>query len=203
MTSADICNIHGARGEAWRVFGLETPPHWPDFNHFEDSSHPHWQRRVSVLLPTCDLRNPVRRRAAPTMHHPSQAQFETGQMLVDKERAWAGLVLAAVVGIHHQFFMRQLIYGDCAAFDLAFNATDTAYALVHRRPVPVGRVVEASGKAQFFSNTMAQRSPDDGRIVFLHRGFVKFWSPSLYPPSNRLAWQHTCVQVLHCVCTLR
>ena len=43
---------------------------------------------------------------------------------------------------------------------------------------------------------MGQRSPDDGRIVFLHRGFAKFWSPSLYPPDRRRAWLHTCTQVV-------
>lgn len=60
--------------------------------------------------------------------------IESGQMMVDRRRAWPGVVLADFFNRHSQYWWRDL-WGDKDTFLLAWLRTDTSFYLMPKRPV--------------------------------------------------------------------
>ena len=86
-----------------------------------------------------------------------EAEFETGQMLVDKRRCWRELHLALFLNEHSDFFYRWM-HGDKDTFHLAWERLETAYAM------------PARGVEQPGGNGPALYQHDlQGRRIFQHR----------------------------------
>jgi ADP-heptose:LPS heptosyltransferase len=111
---------------------------WPDFGRLK-KGEPIWR--------SCDLEMP----AGP--------EFESGQLLVDKERCWPAVRLALWFNEHSDFYY-QYLHGDKDTFRLAFRRTGTRYQLVPSPPQP-------------FPGGMYQYD-FQGRLLFQHRTMSKW-----------------------------
>ena len=113
-------------------------------------------------------------------------------MVFDKRKVWPALALTAFINTNYAFFQRRLFGGDKMTFAFAFNATHTQYAISRKHPYSVGRAAtldndkldknnkgnsgskhSKDGKLYFCGNTLAQRHPVTGDIMFMHRGGAK------------------------------
>jgi hypothetical protein len=98
----------------------------------------------------------------------SQPAFESGQMLIDKNRCWEPLQLAAWMNRHSQFWYRYL-FGDKDTFHLAWRKLDWKYAMPSRG---IANLEFAMGQHDF-----------DGRRIFQHRNRAKWdlwgWNPKI------------------------
>lgn len=113
---------------------------WPDFNHTATNGQ-------LAIWRSCGLRRP------------SEREFETGQILVDKERCWKALKLCLWLNDHSDFYYRHL-HGDKETFHLAFRKANQPYFLI---PHPIHRV----------EGTMCQHDPA-GQRLFQHRNMAKW-----------------------------
>jgi hypothetical protein len=93
------------------------------------------------------------------VRRPAGAEFESGQMVVDKRRCWRALQLAIWFNAHSDFYYQHLL-GDKETFHLAFELMDKSYALA---PNPV----------RLLAGTMCQHD-FRGRRVFQHRNMDKW-----------------------------
>lgn len=100
---------------------------------------------------------------------PNEPEFETGQVLVDKERCWESLNLTLWFNENSDFYY-QYVYGDKETFHLAFRKLRRRYALV---PWPVHPL----------ESTMCQHD-FEGRRLFQHRNADKW---DLGHPNKRIA----------------
>ncbi len=117
---------------------------WPDYPpRPHEKSRPVWR--------SCGLRAP------------DEPEFETGQVVVDKERCWRALCLAMWFNENSDFYY-QHVHGDKETFHLAFRKMRQPYALV---PKPIHTL----------SHTMCQHD-FEGRRIFQHRNTDK-WDPFL------------------------
>ncbi|GAQ92625.1 hypothetical protein KFL_010750010 [Klebsormidium nitens] len=98
---------------------------------------------------------------------PQGQEQESGQILVDKRRAWGALNLAFFFAKDSTF--QKMINGDKEAFRLAFLATGTPFAMVET-PVAAAGVETDSG--EFCGHTMVQHDPA-GVPLFLHHNSLK------------------------------
>lgn len=90
----------------------------------------------------------------------SEPEFESGQMVINKETCWRALNLAWWYNDHSEFFYKY-IHGDKDTFHLAWRRTGTEYAMV---PHPI----------ESLDGVMCQHD-FDGRRIFQHRNSHK-WS---------------------------
>ncbi len=111
---------------------------WPDHSRFRQAG-PVWR--------SCGL------------ELPSEPEFESGQIVVDKARCWSALRLALWFNEHSDFYYRYL-HGDKDTFSLAFRRLETACRLVPHPP-------------QTFPGGMYQHD-FDGRRLFQHRTLSKW-----------------------------
>jgi Mannosyltransferase putative len=90
---------------------------WPDI----PSSPAIWGDRTEAWLPSVCWENfGLRYRDEPA--------FETGQMVIDKERCWQALHVTMHVNEHSDWYY-QFIYGDKDTFHLSWRMTDTEFAM--------------------------------------------------------------------------
>lgn len=89
-----------------------------------------------------------------------EPEFESGQVVVDKERCWKALCLTMWYNEHSDFFYHH-IHGDKETFHMAFRKTATAYAMPKRR-------------VHSLDGVMCQHD-FAGRRIFQHRNSHK-WS---------------------------
>lgn len=147
----DTCVIHTTRLETWDLFGLPRPSTWPSIvipGGF------HWSNK-------CYEEEPL--------------EIETGQVVLHKQRIWAGLIMTVFINRYHDYFLSQMFHGDKQTFSFGFNYTDTAYSLVRKHPFGVGRAAMGqSGTLELCSTSFGQRHPVTGEIMFLHRGGSKY-----------------------------
>jgi ADP-heptose:LPS heptosyltransferase len=68
---------------------------------------------------------------------PDELEFESGQIVLDKQRCWRALCLSWWINDNSDFFYRHL-HGDKETFHLAFRKLKTAYSLVQKpiHPLP-------------------------------------------------------------------
>lgn len=111
---------------------------WPDYGSLPPDA-PIWR--------ICDL--PYR----------NEPEFETGQILVDKEKCWRALNLTFWFNDHSDFFFRY-IHGDKETFHLAWRKLEQPYTMVS---TPIHRL----------SGTMCQHDLEGNRL-FQHRNLAKW-----------------------------
>jgi len=128
-------------------FLFETPPYrttgamfWPDYGHGTNS-------KAAAIWRSCGLREP------------QEPEFETGQIVVDKQRCWTALCLAMWFNENSDFYYQHL-HGDKETFHLAFGKVKQPYSLV---PKPIHPL----------TGTMCQHD-FQGRRVFQHRNTDKW-----------------------------
>ncbi|HWW00020.1 MAG TPA: glycosyltransferase family 9 protein [Candidatus Acidoferrum sp.] len=97
------------------------------------------------------------------LRQPDEREFETGQVVVDKERCWRALCLAMWFNENSDFYYRY-VHGDKETFHLAFRKVRQRYALVQ---TPI----------ESLEGTMCQHD-FEGRRIFQHRNGAK-WDASL------------------------
>ena len=102
------------------------------------------------------------------MRPPSEQEFESGQILVDKGRCWRALRLALWFNENSDFYY-QYFDSDKETFHLAFRKMKTPYCLV---PKPMRKL----------DRTMCQHD-FEGRRIFQHRNRAK-WNPPLAQHTN-------------------
>lgn len=117
---------------------------WPDYDQAGGG-------KAAVIWRSCGLRRPAER------------EFESGQIVVDKQRCWGALCLSLWFNENSDFYY-QYLYGDKETFHLAFRKLKKSYSLVSCavHPLPA---------------TMCQHD-FQGRRIFQHRNFDK-WDLSL------------------------
>jgi hypothetical protein len=98
---------------------------------------------------------------------PTEPEFESGQIVVDKARCWPALRLALWFNEHSDFYYDYL-HGDKDTFSLAFQRLKTPIRLVPHPP-------------QIFDGGMYQHD-FEGRRLFQHRTLAKW---SLLPHNRR------------------
>jgi hypothetical protein len=112
--------------------------------------------RVKAIWKSCGL------------FQPKEPEFESGQIVVDKERCWAALSLSMWFNENSDFYYRY-IHGDKETFHLAFRKVEKKYALV---PKPI----------RSLQGTMCQHD-FEGRRIFQHRNSHKW---DLLPLNKRI-----------------
>ena len=112
---------------------------WPDYGRM---------KKTDVIWTSCGL------------PRPPGAEFESGQMVVDKERCWEPLRLALWFNEHSDFYY-QYLHGDKETFHLAFHKLRKSYGFVEKPPEPL-------------LGTMCQHDFEGNRL-FQHRNTDK-WS---------------------------
>lgn len=178
----DICNMHSARPEAWGVFSLPNPASWPQSdtittNHAFSFAY----NATSAWTDTCTAADPL--------------EVGAGEIVINKRKTWPALLLTLFINRNHHFFNKRLMAGDKQSFIFSFNVTNIPYA-VSKLPVGVGLVTETHKGVYFGANTMGQRHPVTGEIMFLHRNQAKFSNTHDYllvHPTPR-AWTHVARQ---------
>jgi hypothetical protein len=122
---------------------------WPDYEQPK-------KEKNAAIWRSCGLR------------HPREREFESGQIVVDKQRCWAALALAVWFNENSDFYY-QYLHGDKETFHLAFRKMRKSYALV---PHPIHPL----------EGTMCQHD-FNGRRIFQHRNTDKW---DLFPINKRI-----------------
>jgi hypothetical protein len=115
---------------------------WPDFH---GRGH---NIQARLIWRSCGLREP------------KEKEFETGQIMVDKQRCWKALNLCLWMNEHSDFYYRY-VHGDKETFHLAFRKARKSYSLVPFAIHPLK------------GGTMCQHD-FTGRRVFQHRNMDKW-----------------------------
>jgi ADP-heptose:LPS heptosyltransferase len=150
--------LHSAFREVLFLDADNVPVRNPEFL-FED---PAFRKTGALFWPDFELANQAK--AAPIwkscgLRAPREPEFETGQMLFDKQRCSRALRLALWFNEHSDFYYRHL-HGDKETFHLAFRKLKQPYSLV---PHPVHSL----------AGTMCQHDLE-GRRLFQHRNRDKW-----------------------------
>lgn len=93
------------------------------------------------------------------MRVPSEPEFESGQIVLDKARCWRALNLTLWFNENSDFYY-QYIHGDKETFHLAFRKLRQPYTLVRHPIIPL-------------EGTMCQHD-FEGRRIFQHRNLAKW-----------------------------
>lgn len=126
---------------------------WPDFG-FADGG------KAAAIWRSCGLRQPKER------------EFETGQIVVDKERCWAALRLTLWFNEQSDFYYRYL-HGDKETFHLGFRKLKQSYSLV---PHPIQPLAGTMCQHDFQGRRIFQHRNTDKWDLFLHNQRVAdFW----------------------------
>jgi len=127
--------------------------YWPDYNHTKNE-------KLAAIWRSCGLRPPRER------------EFETGQILVDKQRCWPALRLTLWFNENSDFYYRYL-HGDKETFHLAFRKLKKSYALV---PTPIHTLPGVMCQHDFQRRRLFQHRNTDKWDFFLHNKRIKdFW----------------------------
>jgi hypothetical protein len=132
---------------------------WPDL-HALGREHPIWEIcRVSY-------------RAEP--------EFETGQIVIDKERSWAALHLTLHLNEQSDFYYRH-IYGDKETFHMAWRMLGQPFSMPPTRPTSTVGLI-SPGDTNFVD--VIHQHDFDGRMIFPHRTGAKWtaWGQNFRVP---------------------
>jgi hypothetical protein len=121
---------------------------WPDYGQLA---------KTQVIWDSCGLRRP------------SHPEFESGQIVVDKQKCWAALCLCLWFNEHSDFYYEHL-HGDKDTFHLAFRKLNQAFALV---PTPIHRLEGTMCQHDFDGNRLFQHRNTDKWNLFLRNKVVQ------------------------------
>ena len=106
---------------------------------------------------------------------PKEPEFETGQILVDKQRCWRALCLTMWFNENSDFYYRYL-HGDKETFHLAFRKLKKSYALVE---TPIHSLCATMCQHDFAGRRIFQHRNLDKWDLFPHNRKIKdFWFES-------------------------
>jgi hypothetical protein len=109
------------------------------------------------------------------------SSFESGQLLVDKQRCWHALQLTMHMNEHSDFFYRHL-YGDKDTFLMAWLRLGQPYAI--------------TGHAPQLRNTVLHQCDFSGRPIFQHRSQTKWSFSSANPRIPGFEHEEACFALL-------
>jgi ADP-heptose:LPS heptosyltransferase len=110
------------------------------------------------------------------MRAPDEFEFESGQIVLDKQRCWQALYLSWWINDNSDFFYKHL-HGDKETFHLAFRKLKTRYSLV---PNPVTALPGVMCQHDF-----------RGRRIFQHRNMDK-WDLFFNTRIKGFRWEKEC-----------
>lgn len=122
---------------------------WPDY-HYDN------RQKARPVWRSCGLRQPY------------EPEFESGQMVLDKQRSWQALRLCLWFNEHSDFYY-QYLHGDKETFHIAFRKLKQRYSLVPK-------------SIHTLPGTMCQHD-FQGRRIFQHRNTAKW---DLFQPNQRV-----------------
>jgi hypothetical protein len=136
---------------------------WPDVPPYDRDE---W-------LPECVWRNIG-------LSYRNEIDFESGQLVIDKERCWRACKLTEWINAHSDYFYR-FVFGDKSTFHLAWAKLGLGWAMPHALP--------GGNSASLFQNAF------DGTILFQHCTRNK---PTLmdFPARECLVNQEDCIRHL-------
>jgi hypothetical protein len=110
-----------------------------------------------------------------------EPEFESGQILINKERCWRALQLTMHMNEQAAFYYNY-IYGDKDTFHMAWSILDQPYAIVPHRIRPLKK-------------TMCQHD-FSGRRIFQHRNFAKWTLEGDNPRIDGFHFEEDCLRYL-------
>lgn len=121
-----------------------------------------------------------------------EPEFETGQMVIDKERCWSALHLTLHLNEHADFYYRHT-QGDKETFHMAWRKLDQPYSMPTDRPYWV--VGSTNPGDPEFASVLQQRD-FTGRTIFHHRSGAKWtaWGQNFSVPG--FAHEAACLEAL-------
>ncbi|MDB6109526.1 MAG: ADP-heptose:LPS heptosyltransferase-like protein [Pedosphaera sp.] len=126
---------------------------WPDYDHGRSKAG-------TAIWRSCGL------------GQPPEPEFETGQILIDKQHCWSALRLCLWFNENSDFYYQHL-HGDKETFHLAFRKMKQAYSLV---PTPIHSLEGTMCQHDFEGRRILQHRNGDKWDLFLHNHRVKdFW----------------------------
>jgi ADP-heptose:LPS heptosyltransferase len=126
---------------------------WPDHDCERNS-------KAEAIWRSCGLRPPPER------------EFETGQILLDKQRCWPALRLSLWFNENSDFYY-QYLHGDKETFHLAFRKLKQSYSLV---PHPIHPLSGVMCQHDFQGHRIFQHRNLDKWDLFLHNRQIEgFW----------------------------
>lgn len=126
---------------------------WPDYPHKR-------KRKTSLIWHSCGLKRP------------KEPEFETGQIVVDKERCWRALSLALWFNENSNFYYKH-IHGDKETFHLAFRKLRQEYSLI---PIPIRTLEGTMCQHDFKGRRILQhRNTDKWDFMLCNRWVKDFW----------------------------
>jgi hypothetical protein len=126
---------------------------WPDYDHGKD-------KKALPIWRSCGLRQP------------NEAEFETGQIVVDKQRCWEALCLSLWFNENSNFYYQHL-YGDKETFHIAFRKVKKTYSLVS---TPIHTLDRTMCQHDFAGRRLFQHRNRDKWDLLLHnRKIEDFW----------------------------
>lgn len=119
----------------------------------------------------------------------NESEFESGQIVVDKEKCWRELQLTMHYNMYSGFYY-QHVWGDKETYHMAWRRLNTKYTMI---PYPIKRL-PTNGSGASGSLVMCQHDLT-GNIVFQHRNMRK-WTLNL-ASNTRIAgfkYESKCLQ---------
>ena len=110
-----------------------------------------------------------------------EPSFESGQVLIDKQRCWRALQLTMHLNDHSDFYYRHL-YGDKDTFHFAWRMLGQEYAMV---PHPLHKLWRCMCQHDF-----------DGRRLFQHRHRAKWHASAANPHIEGFELEDVCLSAL-------
>jgi hypothetical protein len=112
-----------------------------------------------------------------------EPEIEAGQLVINKQKCWAGLQLTMHINEHSDFYY-QYFYGDKDTFHLAWRRVGLDYSLVPHRPVSLG------------TDTVILQFGFDGQLLFQHRNQDKWKLDGTNQRINGFALEDLCLGFL-------
>jgi hypothetical protein len=147
---------------------FETPQYqqhraifWPDFGRLP-AQHPAW--------------------ALTGVPYRDEPEFETGQLVVDKQTCWRELCLTVWINSYSDFYY-NIVHGDKETFHLAWRKMEREYAIV---PHPVTYLERAIFLQHDFS----------GAVLFQHRVYDKWKYDGSHRPFQAFQFREACESYL-------
>jgi hypothetical protein len=144
---------------------------WPDLHNL-GAEHPIWE--------ICRV------------NYRDEPEFESGQIVIDKERSWDALYLTLHLNEHSDFYYRH-INGDKETFHMAWRMLGQPYSMpAHGPRWAVGSINPDDPE---FADVLQQHD-FDGRVIFQHRTGAKWtaWGQNLRVPG--FEHEATCLEAL-------